>query len=123
MADQQNLHILEVEPQRLHILPDQRNAARQIAVDQDEPLWRSNQIRREVLASHVVHVTDHAKWLMICRPLRVDLRKRAAGEDKRQEKGTKEHGKEYPTAACSSSPTQVNQLTAQIPIIPANRMN
>ena len=84
MADQQNLHILEVEPQRLHIFPDQGHAAREAAVDQDEPLRRRDQIRSQVLTANVVHTADHAKWRMIRRPLRVDLRKRAAGEEKRQ---------------------------------------
>ena len=86
MADQQNLHILEMEPQRLHILLDQRHAARQVTVDQDEPFRRRDQIRCQVLTANVVHIADNAKWRMIRRPLRVNLRKRAAGEDKGQEK-------------------------------------
>jgi hypothetical protein len=104
-----------VESQRFHILPDQRNATRKIAVDQNEPLGRSDQIRSQILAANVVHIADHAKWRMIRSPLRIDLRKRAAGKDKRQEKGTKEHGKEYPTAARTSSTARACNVTLRIP--------
>ncbi len=94
MADQEYLHILEVEPQRLHIFSDLRNTAHQTAVDQYQSLGRSDQIRREVLAANVIDTPDDAKRRMRRGPFGRILRKGGAKKDERQQKGAKEHSKE-----------------------------
>jgi hypothetical protein len=94
VTDQKNSDLAEVKPEGFNVFPDQRHILRKGAVDQDEPLWRGDQKRCQVLASNVVYVPDDAIRGLRSGPVRVVLREQATGEDKNTEKGTKEHGKE-----------------------------
>src|SRR4051812_42464699 len=80
MADQQDLDVLELEPELLDAGSDERDIRFEIAVDENVPLRRGDQIVRQPLAADVVEIARNAegwKWL---RPVRVVLRGNRAGE-------------------------------------------
>src|SRR5215471_4469577 len=56
MVDQEDLDVIELEPELLYACPDERHILLEIAVDQDVTLRRGDQIIGETLAADIVDI-------------------------------------------------------------------
>ena len=68
VADQQNLDVVELEPELFDTGANHWNIRFQIAVDEDVTLWRRDEIVREAFAADVVQIAGDVKWRIRLRP-------------------------------------------------------
>jgi hypothetical protein len=59
MANQEDFNVVEMKSKLFHTLSDERNRSRQIAIDQNVPGGRGDQIRGQPATANVVNVADH----------------------------------------------------------------
>ena len=85
VADQQDLHVTELEAQPRHARLNLWYAGFEVTVDEDVSLWRRDEIAREPRAADVVEVLRDAEWRERLRPRRT-LRRRDAGARNRRER-------------------------------------
>jgi len=79
VADQEDLDVAELEPELLDARFDQRNVRLEIAVDEDVPLRRGDEIVRQPFAADVVQIPGDAKCGERFGPVRALLRRRVRG--------------------------------------------
>src|ERR1700730_4510383 len=73
MTDHQDLDVFEFEPKLLDAVADEGNRTVQVRIDENVALRRDDQVRRQVLAAHVVKVVGDAKGRNGRGPIRVLL--------------------------------------------------
>src|SRR5207237_222931 len=99
MADQENLHIAELEAELLDAGANQWDVRLEIAVDEDVALRRRDEVIRQPFAADVIQIAgdpERRKWL---RPVGAILRRRPVGDRRRRERGEKN---------CASSHARAN---------------
>ena len=68
VAHQEDLHVLELEPQLVDVPRDLRAGLGEPAVDEHVPLGRGDEERGHLGGAHRVHVPDHVERLARIRP-------------------------------------------------------
>ncbi len=80
VTDQQDLDVAVFEAELRHALLDERRRALEAGIDEDVALWSDHEVRREILASHVVQAVGNAERRDRGRPVSVALCRRRLTE-------------------------------------------
>jgi len=81
MADQKNLDVVELEPQRLDTLANHRHAGFEITVDENVSFRRGDQVTCQSLTSDVIKISGNAKCRKGFGPILLNWRWCFAGSD------------------------------------------
>jgi hypothetical protein len=94
---QEDLHVLDLEPELLHALADDGHGLHEAAVEEDVSLGRRDQVGGDVVRPHVIEVACDPERLdrLVPRARRgVGLGHRQTGEEKEEEGAKSAHARE-----------------------------